>query len=230
MPLETRTVKMGLKETSLFDEDGKSLKIPEDWELLLPGDAALTRKLKSLGPSWTVQQKKGRKLFSKGVWAPKENIAKAKAAVEEMRQDPKYQKKLDRSRELRAEKEEEYGKEFQDSVISFLKFDPKYNDIAEKMSDAITKHATPVGSGTVARTKRIPIEQRAEAAVIAWMRHQTSAYDRMAIPRVAGLRREIRQKIAARSREILSSYRNGSDFDLQSCPLYKAIAKGKNKK
>ena len=29
---------------------------------------------------------------------------------------------------------------------------------------AVTDHATPVGSGTVARTKRIPVEQRAEAA------------------------------------------------------------------
>jgi hypothetical protein len=50
----------------------------------------------------------------------------------------------------------------------------------------VTDHATPVGSGTVARTKRIPVEQRAEAAVIAWMRHQTTGYDGMVIPRIKG--------------------------------------------
>ncbi|MEZ6128720.1 MAG: DUF2293 domain-containing protein [Planctomycetaceae bacterium] len=50
------------------------------------------------------------------------------------------------------------------------------------MATAITAHATPVGSGTVARTQRIPVEQRAESAVIAWMRHQTTAYDHMKIP------------------------------------------------
>jgi hypothetical protein len=34
----------------------------------------------------------------------------------------------------------------------------------------IAEHATPVGYGTVVRSKRIPIEQLAEAEIIAWMR------------------------------------------------------------
>jgi hypothetical protein len=42
---------------------------------------------------------------------------------------------------------------------------------------------------TLARTKRISVEQRAEAAVIAWMRHKTTGYDGMVIPRVRGKRR-----------------------------------------
>lgn len=225
MPNQTRTVTMGLKVTSLYDKNKQSLKIPEGWELLLSGDAALTRKVKSLGPSWTVQQKKGRKVFSKGVWAPKENIAEAKSQVEATRQDPKYQKKLERSRELRAEKEVEYRDDFNKSLISFLNFHEKYSELAQKMAQAITEHATPVGSGTVARTKRIPIEERAEAATIAWMRHQTSAYDRMMIPRVAGARREVRQKIAARSREVLNGYRQGLAIDKAKCPLYLALSR-----
>ena len=36
-----------------------------------------------------------------------------------------------------------------------------------------------LGSGTVARTERIPIHEWAEAAVIAWMRHQTTGYEQM---------------------------------------------------
>jgi len=50
-------------------------------------------------------------------------------------------------------------------------------NLAIRLARAVADHATPVGSGTVARTKRIPVEERAEAAVIAWMRHQTTGYD-----------------------------------------------------
>ena len=41
----------------------------------------------------------------------------------------------------------------------------------------MTLHATPVGTGTVARIERIPMNERAEAAVIAWLRHRTTAYN-----------------------------------------------------
>jgi hypothetical protein len=82
----------------------------------------------------------------------------------------------------------------------------------------------PVGSGTVARTQRIPIERRAEAAVIAWMRHQTTAYDHMKIPREKGARREVRRMLAGRSRELLERYRRGGGESRSSCPLKRALA------
>ena len=41
------------------------------------------------------------------------------------------------------------------------------------------------------------IEQRAKAAVIAWMRHRTTAYEQMAIPRAKGKRREVRRLTTA---------------------------------
>jgi len=84
-------------------------------------------------------------------------------------------------------------------------------------------HATPVGSGTVARTKRIPIQQRAEAAVIAWMRHQTTGYDGMVIPRVKGKRREVRRMLARRSHDLLERYRRGEQVG-EDCPLKNALA------
>ena len=90
------------------------------------------------------------------------------------------------------------------------------------MARAVTDHATPVGSGTVARTKRIPVEQRAEAAVIAWMRHQTTGYDGMVIPRVKGKRREVRRMLARRSHELLDGYRRGEAVP-EGCPLQKAL-------
>ena len=77
-------------------------------------------------------------------------------------------------------------------------------------------------SGTVARTMRIPVEQRAEAAVIAWMRHQTTGYDSMAIPRIKGKRREVRRMLAQRSQELLGQYRRGEAVG-EDCPLKKAL-------
>jgi hypothetical protein len=89
----------------------------------------------------------------------------------------------------------------------------------------VTDHATPVGSGTVARTKRIRVERRAEAAVIAWLRHQTTGYDGMVIPRVKGKRREVRRLLARRSQELLGRYRRGEPAS-EGCPLRKALKDG----
>ena len=76
----------------------------------------------------------------------------------------------------------------------------------------------PVGSGTVARTKRISVAERAEAAVIAWMRHQTTAYDQMSIPRVAGKRREVRRELARISRDVLDLHRRDVPHTDRSLP------------
>ena len=108
------------------------------------------------------------------------------------------------------------------AVVTFLAFHPTHADLADRLARAVTDHATPVGSGTVARTKRIPVEQRAEAAVIAWMRHQTTGYDGMVIPRVKGKRREVRRMLARRSHELLARYRRG-DSIAEECPLKKAL-------
>ena len=107
--------------------------------------------------------------------------------------------------------------------MTFLAFHPTHSALGDRLARAVTDHATPVGSGTVARTKRIPVEQRAEAAVIAWMRHQTTGYDGMVIPRAKGKRREVRRLLAERSKELLGRYRRGERVD-DGCPLKKALA------
>jgi hypothetical protein len=104
-----------------------------------------------------------------------------------------------------------------------LAFHPTHFDLANRLARAIADRATLVGSGTVARTKRIPIEQRAEAAVIAWMRHQTTAYESMPIPRIKGKRREVRRMLAHRSQELLDRYRSGEAVG-EDCPLKKGLA------
>ena len=62
--------------------DGRVLTAPEGWVLLPPGDAALTRRVKEAGDHWVVQEKKGRKIFSRGVWAPAATIDRIRAELE----------------------------------------------------------------------------------------------------------------------------------------------------
>jgi hypothetical protein len=160
------------------------LTVPEGWALLPPGDAALTRRVKEAGDHYLVLEKKGRKTFSRGVWAPAATIDRIRAALEAERATEGHARRKEAEARRRDEAQAEYVEDFFGAVLAFLAFHPTYADLAGRLARAVTDHATPVGSGTVARTKRIPVERRAEAAVIAWMRHQTTGYDGMTIPRV----------------------------------------------
>ncbi len=203
--------------------DGKVLTAPKGWILLPPGDAALTRRVKASGDHWVVQEKKGRKLFSRGVWAPAATIERIQADLEAERSTDSFAKRKEADAKRREKAQEIYVEDFNQAVVSFLAFHPNHADLAQRLARVVSAHATPVGSGTVARTKRIPVEQRAEAAVIAWMRHQTTAYDSMPIPRVKGKRREVRRMLAQRSKELLARYRRG-ETNGDECPLARALA------
>ena len=203
-------------------KDGQILKVPDDWNLLLPGDAALSRRIKKDGPTWTMVEMKGRKKFSLGIWAPAERLGLLEEGLRKEREDPAYEKKLEAGRRRRAKEQAAYATEFESAVREFLSFSPLYVELEGKMAKVIAEHAVPVGSGTVARTKRISVERRAEAAVIAWMRHETTAYDGMVIPREKGARREVRRMLAKRSRSLLEVYRRGEEPD-ESCPLWEKL-------
>lgn len=194
---------------------------PENWTLLPPGDAALTRRVKAAGDHWVVQEKKGRKVFSRGVWAAAATIEKIRADLEAERSTG-YAKRKEADARRRDKSQAEYVEDFYGAVVTFLAFHPRHADLAQRLAHAVVDHATPVGSGTVARTKRIPIEQRAEAAVIAWMRHKTTAYDSMSIARIKGKRREVRRMLAQRSVELMGRYRRGEAVG-DGCPLMRAL-------
>ena len=172
-----------------------------------------------------MQEKKGRKIFSKGVWAPAATIDRIRIDLEAERSTEGFAKKKEAAARRRDKDQAEYVEDFLGAVVTFLPFHGNYADLADKLARAVTDHATPVGSGTVARTKRIPVEQRAEAAVIAWMRHQTTGYDSLAVPRVRGKRREVRRMLARRSHELLEGYRRGEPVP-EGCPLKKALTAG----
>ncbi len=218
MPTETRTVRPGPTPLTAVSASGATLAVPSGWQLLPPGDAGLTRRVKAAGPTWAVEEKVGRRVFSRGVWAPAAHVDAAKAALAVERADPAHAKKLEASRARREKKQTAYVEDFRGAVLAFLAFHATHARIAGVIADAVTKHATPVGSGTVARTERIPIAERAEAAVIAWMRHQTTAYDDMVIPRVKGERRRVRRMLAERSKALLGAYRLGAP-PVAGCPL-----------
>ncbi len=208
---------------TVISQSGKQLIPPEDWSFLPAGDAAITRKVKSKGETWIVQVRKGRRLISQGLWANKTHIMEAQKEVEAKRATPEYAKRKAYDSKRREDKQNEYVAEFFNQVINFLKFHPQYKQQAQLLAKQITSHATPIGSGTVARTKQIPLNKRAEAATIAWMRHQTTAYDSMNIERIKGRRREIRRQLAEKSVQILQVYRQGHDIP-SNCPLNKTLS------
>ena len=177
------------------------------------------------GPSWSIKEKRGRKVFSRGVWAPAEHIDRIKAELEAERSDPRHARKQEADRARRGREQAAYAAEFEAAVLAFLGFAPRHAALARRMAAAIAAHAVPVGSGTVARTQRIPVERRAEAATIAWLRHQSTAYDSLKIPRVKGMRREVRRMLADESRALLRRYRSGEAIDPSACVLEQALAR-----
>src|SRR3954463_283417 len=216
------TVAPGPTPHTVRAADGHVLTAPEGWVLLPPGDAALTRRVKAAGEHWVVQEKKGRKIFSRGVWAPAATIDRIRAELEAERSTDGYARRKEAASRRRDQAQAEYVDDFHGAVVTFLAFPPNHADLAQRLARAVTAHATPVGSGTVARTKRIPVEQRAEAAVIAWMRHSTTGYDGMVLARVKGNRPEVRRFLAQRSKQLLGRCRRGEPVE-DGCPLMKAL-------
>lgn len=221
--MDEKTFAPGPTPNTVRAADGSVRTVPDGWVLLPSGDAGLTRRVKAAGDFWVVQEKVGRRTFSRGVWAATTTIDRIRAELEAERSTEGYARKQEAASRRREQAQAEYVEDFHGAVVAFLRFHADHAELADRLARAVTEHATPVGSGTVARTERIPIERRAEAAVIAWMRHRTTGYDGMMIPRVKGKRREVRRMLAKRSQELLQRYRRGEMVG-EECPLRKGLA------
>src|SRR5882672_5001054 len=93
MPDQTFTP--GPTPNTVRSADGKVLTAPEGWILLPPGDAALTRRVKAAGDHWVVQEKRGRKVFSRGVWASAVAIKHIRADLEAERSTESFARKME---------------------------------------------------------------------------------------------------------------------------------------
>lgn len=215
----------GPRPNSVINEYDIVISTPDGWTLLPPGDAGLTRRVKAAGEYWVVQEKKGRRVFSKGIWTAASTIEKIRLELEAERSTESYSKRMEGAARRREKVQLEYVEDFTGAVVAFLAFHPIHSELANQLAKVVADHATPVGSGTVARTKKIPVERRAEAAVIAWMRHQTTAYDSMRIAKIKGERREVRRMLAQRSKNLLARYRMEGGSGEEPCILKEALHK-----
>src|SRR5207249_3796449 len=103
---------------------------------------------------WAVQEKKGRKVFSRGVWAPADTIDRVRAELAAERSTEGYARRRRADARRREDTQAAYVEEFVRAVRSFLAFHPAHADLAGRLAWAVAGHATPVGSGTVARARR----------------------------------------------------------------------------
>ena len=58
---------------------------------------------------------------------------------------------------------------------------------------------------------------------MAWLRHNTTDYDTMAIPKEKGARRKVRRRLAQEGRRLLATYRSGDRDADRRCLLYRAL-------
>ena len=221
------TVKPGRTTGTVIAASGEIMTPPSDWTLLPPGDGPLTRLVKAKGPTWLVQVKIGRRLISQGIWAKSDHISEAREELEAKRTAPDYSRKRELSLARKEKRHSEYVECFYEAVVRCLDFHPRHTELAEQIAKIVTEHATPVGSGTVARTERIPLADRARAAIVAWMRHQTTEYDRMTIARIKGRRRQVRRELAGKSMDLLKPYQKGEEAGV-NCPLLRALSSASN--
>src|SRR5208283_697587 len=91
-----------------------------------PGDATLTRRVKAAGPTWTVQEKRGRKVFSRGIWAPAAVVEQVRAELAAERSTPGYAKKQAAATRRRDHQQTEYVQDFHQAVLTFLAFHPRH--------------------------------------------------------------------------------------------------------
>ena len=120
--MDSRMFSPGPTPNTVRAADGRVLTAPEGWILLPPGDAALTRRVKAAGDHWVVAEKKGRKVFSRGVWAPAATIERIRAELEVERSTEGFAKRKEADARRRDKAQAEYVEDFFGAVVTFLGF------------------------------------------------------------------------------------------------------------
>src|SRR3954469_2251810 len=124
--MSERVFAPGPTANSVRAPDGNVLSAPPGWILLPPGDAALTRRVKVAGEHWTVAERKGRKTFSRGVWAPAATIDRIRADLEVERATEGFARKKAADARRSEAAQAVYVEDFHGAVVSFLAFHPNH--------------------------------------------------------------------------------------------------------
>src|SRR3954469_23995374 len=102
----------GPRPNTVRTANGEVRTVPEGWILLRPGDPALTRRVKAAGDHWVVQEKRGRKVFSRGVWAPAATIDRIRGELEAERSTESFARKKEADARRREKAQAEYVVDF----------------------------------------------------------------------------------------------------------------------
>src|SRR5262245_18721706 len=133
----TTTFTPGPTPNTVRAADGTVLTALEGWALLPPGDAALTRRVKAACDHWVVAEKKDRKVFSRGVWAPAATIERIRAELDAERATESFAKKKEADARRREKAQAKYVEDFHGAVVAFLGFHANYADLAERLDRAV---------------------------------------------------------------------------------------------
>src|SRR3954463_13321331 len=106
--MEDKAFAPGPTPNTVRAADGTILTAPEGWALLPPGDAGLTRRVKAAGDHWVVQEKVGRRTFSRGVWAASATIDRIRGELEAERSTEGHARKREAAARRREEAQAEY--------------------------------------------------------------------------------------------------------------------------
>ena len=109
-----------------------------------------------------------------GLWAPAATI---RAAEERAKQTAaKRAATRAQSERSRARHEQRYQDELREAILGFLNFSAMHAGLAEQIAADTAAHAAVVGSGRVGRTQLLSLEQKAELAARAHIRHRYTSY------------------------------------------------------
>lgn len=228
-PLETMTLVVAPgPEADTFLFEGRVLRPPEGWARLPPGDAMATRRVKAAGPSWTVKARRGRRLISKGVWAPQSHIDDVLKEVEAYRESDAFERQRASAERAREAREALRGESLRDAVRRHLAFHPRHASFEARVVEATLRWeaARPQKKAPKVPATAAGWAREAERVVTAWMRHQTTGYDRLRLPRghARAKRREARRKLEEQGQRLLNPYRLDQPVAPESCPLQRALA------
>lgn len=125
--------------------------MPPAWELVPPGDAALTRRVKAAGEFWLVQEKVGRKVFSRGARAPRDTIAAIRQELAAERATAGHARRREAESRRREGRQAGYLDDFQAAVATFLAFHPRHADVGLAESGCGSSSRAANGGGNTVR-------------------------------------------------------------------------------